>query len=56
MQKLFISKHKNGYYYIYYNDDNGKRQSITTKTKIKSEALKREKWFKTRIGRELLLS
>jgi integrase len=40
MKKLFISKHKNGFYYIYYSDDNGKRQSITTKTKIKSEALK----------------
>ncbi len=40
MQKLFISKHKNGYYYVYYIDLNGKRKSITTKTKIKSEALK----------------
>ncbi len=40
MQKLFISKHKNGYYYIYYIDLNGKRKSITTKTKVKSEALK----------------
>ena len=40
MQKLFISKHKNGYYCIYYNDEKGKRQSITTKTKIKSEVLK----------------
>jgi len=40
MQKLFISKHKNGYYYIYYIDLNGKRKSVTTKTKIKSEAVK----------------
>ena len=40
MKKLYLSKHKNGYYYIYYNDDNGKRQSITTKRRIKSEALK----------------
>ena len=40
MKKLYLSKHKNGYYYIYYKDDNGKRQSITTKTKRKSEALK----------------
>jgi len=40
MTKLYLSKHKNGYYYIYYNDDNGKRQSITTKTKIKTEAHK----------------
>mgnify|MGYP001312149057 CR=1 FL=1 len=40
MQKLFISKHKNGYYYIYYIDLNGKRKSITTKIKVKSKALK----------------
>jgi integrase len=40
MEKLFISKHKNGYYYIYYTDNNGKRKSITTKSKLKSEALK----------------
>jgi hypothetical protein len=40
MQKLFISKHKNGYYYIYYIYLNGKRKNITTKTKVKSEAIK----------------
>jgi len=40
MKKLYLSKHKNGYYYIYYKDDNGKRQSITTKTKRKSETYK----------------
>ena len=40
MTKLYLSKHINVYYYIYYNDDNGKRQTITTKAKIKSEALK----------------
>ena len=40
MTKLYLSKHKNGYYYIYYIDLNGKRKSITTKTKVKSEALK----------------
>ena len=40
MTKLYLSKHKNGYYYIYYIDLKGKRKSITTKTKIKSEALK----------------
>lgn len=38
MTKHYLSKHKNGYYYIYYNDEKGKRQSITTKTKIKTEA------------------
>jgi len=40
MKKLYLSKHRNGYYYIYYFDDSGKRKSITTKTRIKSEALK----------------
>jgi hypothetical protein len=39
-EELCLSKHKNGYYYIYYKDDNGKPQSITTKTKVKSEVLK----------------
>ena len=39
MKKLYLSKHKNGYYYICYRGVNGKRQSITTKTRVKSEAL-----------------
>ncbi|MHB8339141.1 MAG: tyrosine-type recombinase/integrase [Ignavibacteriaceae bacterium] len=34
-----LSKHKNGNYYIYYFNRAGKRNSISTKTKIKSEAL-----------------
>lgn len=37
---MFISKRNNGYYYIYYTDENGIRQAITTKSKIKSEAVK----------------
>lgn len=37
---MFLSKHKNGYYYIYYSDQFGKRKNISTKTKNKSEANK----------------
>jgi len=37
---MFLSKHKSGYYYIYYDDKlNNKRRSISSKTKLKSEAL-----------------
>ncbi|MCL5030091.1 MAG: tyrosine-type recombinase/integrase [Bacteroidetes bacterium] len=36
---MFISKRSNGYYYIYYDDANGKRQAISTKSKLKKEAL-----------------
>ena len=34
---MFLSKHKNGYYYVYYSE-NGKRKNISTKTKSKREA------------------
>ena len=37
---MFLSKHKNGYYYLYYLDVNGKRKNISTKSKTKSEANK----------------
>lgn len=37
---MFLSKRANGVYYIYYNDEQGKRQAISTKSSIKSEALK----------------
>ncbi len=37
---MFLSKHKNGFYYIYYEDAEGKRQAKSTRTKLKSEALK----------------
>ncbi|MBI1931564.1 MAG: site-specific integrase [Ignavibacteriales bacterium] len=37
---MFLSKHKNGYYYIYFIDPiTEKRHAITTKQKIKKEAL-----------------
>jgi len=36
---MFLSKHKNGYYYIYYSDPlTNTRKSISTNTKLKSEA------------------
>ncbi len=37
---MFLSKHKNGYYYLYYIDANRKRKNISTKSKTKSEANK----------------
>ena len=37
---MFLSKNPNGKYYIYYEKPNGKRTSISTKTKLKNEALK----------------
>lgn len=37
---MFLSKRKNGIYYIYYDQLNGKRTSKSTGTKYKSEALK----------------
>ena len=37
---MFLSKHKNGFYYIYYRNQDGKRLSVSTKTKLKSEAYK----------------
>ena len=36
---MFLSKHKNGFYYVYYIEPvTSKRNSISTKTKLKSEA------------------
>jgi integrase len=36
---MFLSKHKNGFYYVYYIDPiSNKRKSISTKTKLRSEA------------------
>ena len=37
---MFLSKRSNGKYYIFYNNGKGKRTCVSTKTKIKSEALK----------------
>ncbi len=35
---MFLTKLKNGYYYVYFIDVNGKRNKISTRTKGKSEA------------------
>lgn len=38
---MFLSKHKNGYYYVHYTDDiTGKRNAVSTKEKYKPEAVK----------------
>lgn len=37
---MVLSKRQNGYYYIYYHQSNGRRTSVSTKSKIKTEALK----------------
>lgn len=37
---MFLSKHKSGFYYVYYETSNGKRRSKSTKTKHKKDAIK----------------
>jgi integrase len=37
---MFLTKLKNGYYYIYFIDVNGKRNKISARTRIRSEARK----------------
>lgn len=37
---MFLSKRKNGFWYIYYEQKNDKRSCISAKSKLKSEALK----------------
>jgi integrase len=37
---MFLCKHKNGFYYLYYSDMNGIRRKLSTKAKMKSEANK----------------
>lgn len=46
---MYLSKHSNGYYYIYFNTDTGKRNSISTRTKTKAEAIKFLSSFKEEI-------
>ncbi|MCU7496168.1 MAG: site-specific integrase [Ignavibacteria bacterium] len=43
--KFWLAKHKNGIYYIYYVDENNHRQSKSTKTRYKSEALSAHREF-----------
>jgi len=46
---LFLSKRKNGNYYIYYLNEVGKRACISTKSKLKNEALKFLSNFKSQL-------
>lgn len=36
---MYLSKHKNGYYYVYYLDGNETRKSVSTKARFKSETM-----------------
>jgi len=46
---MYLSKHKNGYYYIYFIDEHGRRKSVSTKVKFKSEATKFLSSFKNEL-------
>jgi site-specific recombinase XerD len=47
---MFLSKHKNGIYYVHYTDDiTGKRNAISTKEKYKPEAIKYLSDFKNNL-------
>jgi len=46
---MYLSKHSNGFYYIYFFQENGKRNSVSTRTKIKSLALR----FLTQFEKEM---
>ena len=56
---MYLSKHKSGYYYIYFNDlYYGRRRSISTRAKLKSDAIKFlsrfEKEFKNRMNHKVI--
>ena len=36
---MFLNKRKNGFYYVYYEDVNGKRNKVSTREKLKSKAI-----------------
>jgi len=36
---VYLSRHQNGFYYVYYLDEHNKRKSISTKVRFKSKAL-----------------
>jgi hypothetical protein len=48
---MFLCKHRNGFYYFYYEDATGKRKRVSTKTKLKSNANE----FLSRFQQELKL-
>ncbi len=43
---MFLSKHRNGIYYLFYRDDNNRRQKVSTRARRKSDALKFLQTFK----------
>ena len=43
---MFLSKHRNGIYYLWYRDENNRRQKVSTKAHRKSDALKFLQTFK----------
>ena len=50
---MFLSKRSNGFYYIYYENERGRKTCISTKTKFKNEALKFLSNFKEEIKNRL---
>ena len=46
---MFLSKHKNGFYHVYYYNKFGRRTTISTKSKTKSGALKFLTEFKEKL-------
>ena len=46
---MFLSKRPSGIYYVYYRDAKGKRQAISTKSKLKRDALKFLTYFREKV-------
>ena len=49
---MFLTKHKNGNYYVIYVKQNGKRATKSTRTKLKSVAIKRLNKFRKQYEEE----
>jgi integrase len=49
---MFLSKSRGGYYYIWYTDDRGKRRKVSTRCKLKTDALKALTDFKALTARK----
>lgn len=45
---MFLSKRSNGFYYLYYEDENGTKRKVSTRSRRKSDALKFVNEFKNR--------
>ncbi|MFC2085361.1 hypothetical protein ACFLS9_09910 [Bacteroidota bacterium] len=52
---MFLSKQKNGYYYIYYLDSKGSRKSKSTKQKTKAKAYQILTSFRSYTSRHISL-